>query len=116
MLTGGEETVRLARPQTCPICRGSGAKPGTSPRRCEPCAATGQRTTSRREGNVTVKQIATCASCAGRGELIDQPCPECGGRGEAAREETLTVKIPAGIDEGTALRIPGRGLPSRERG
>lgn len=65
---------------------------------------------------MTVKQIATCVSCAGRGELIDQPCPECGGRGEAAREETLTVKIPAGIDEGTALRIPGRGLPSRERG
>lgn len=112
--SGGDETVRFSRPGPCPTCRGSGAKPGTTPRRCEACGGTGQQVTSRDQDNVIFRNIASCGACGGRGRLIDQPCSECTGRGEVEREETLTVKIPVGIEEGMALRIPGRGLPSPE--
>ena len=61
---------------------------------------------------MTIQQITTCSSCRGRGELIEQPCPECNGYREVEREETLTVNIPAGVEEGMALRVPGHGLPS----
>jgi molecular chaperone DnaJ len=116
VVTGGKESVRLTRRQSCPACRGSGAKPGSQPRRCEACAGTGQRMTSRRDAGVIFQKITPCATCGGHGELIDQPCPECKGGGEVEREETLTVNVPAGVEEGMALRIPGHGLPSREAG
>jgi molecular chaperone DnaJ len=116
VLTGGEETVHLTHPQTCAACQGSGAKPGTAPRRCETCNGTGQRVTSRRDSGITFQQITTCPGCHGRGSIIDQPCPECHGQGEVERAETLTVTVPAGVEERMALRIPGRGLPSRDAG
>ena len=114
--TGGKENVRLRRRQICPTCRGSGAKPGTQPKRCDACGGSGQQVTSRREGGVSIQQITTCPSCRGRRELIDQPCPDCNGDREVEREETLTVNIPAGVEEGMALRIPGHGLPSPDAG
>ncbi|HUK39679.1 MAG TPA: DnaJ C-terminal domain-containing protein, partial [Candidatus Acidoferrales bacterium] len=114
--TGGKETVHLSKPQTCPACHGSGAKAGTQPKRCEACGGSGQRVSSRKEGGVTFQQIMTCGTCRGRGELIEQPCPECNARREVEREETLTVNIPAGVEEGMALRVPGHGLPSRDAG
>jgi molecular chaperone DnaJ len=63
-----------------------------------------------------LQTITTCPDCRGRGRIVDQPCPACSGRGQAEREDTLTVKIPVGIEEGTALRVPGRGQPSHEAG
>jgi len=114
--SGGEETVRLARPAACPACKGSGAKTGTAPRRCETCGGSGRQVKSKHEGGVTMQQISTCPVCHGRGSIIDQLCPDCGGRGEIAREETLTVTIPAGVEEGMALRISGKGMPSAEPG
>jgi molecular chaperone DnaJ len=114
--SGGEEKVRIDHPTTCSTCRGSGAKTGTTPKPCSICGGSGQRVTSRRQGNVTMQQITTCAACHGRGSIIEKPCPECRGQGEVTRDETLTVKIPVGIEEGTALRIPGRGLPGRQPG
>jgi molecular chaperone DnaJ len=62
------------------------------------------------------QSIASCPECRGRGRTIEQPCPDCKGRGEVEREETLTVQMPAGVEEGTALRIPGHGLPSPDPG
>ncbi len=117
VLTGGEETVRFTRPEACPICHGSGAAPGTSPRSCAACGGKGKQVIEgRREGNVSFQRITTCPSCHGRGTVIDQPCPDCHGLGQVEREEELTVKIPAGAEEGMALRIPGRGYPSQEAG
>ena len=72
--------------------------------------------TSRREGGVSIQQITTCPSCRGRREIIEQPCSECNGDREVEREETLTVDIPVGVEEGMALRIPGHGLPSSDPG
>jgi molecular chaperone DnaJ len=116
VVTGGKENVRLARRQVCSGCRGSGAKPGTQPRRCEGCGGSGRRVTSRKDAGVMFQSVVPCATCQGRGQRIDQPCPECNGQGEVEREETLAVTVPPGVEEGMALRIPGHGLPSPNAG
>jgi molecular chaperone DnaJ len=113
---GGQEKVRLKKRETCPACRGSGAKAGTQPKKCESCGGTGRRVTSRRDAGVMFQSITSCVACYGRGETIEQPCPECKGAGEVEREETLTVNIPPGVEEGMVLRVPGHGLPSRDAG
>jgi molecular chaperone DnaJ len=112
VLTGGPETLHLARPQTCASCKGSGAKPGTAPKRCENCKGTGQHVERESKDSVLLQRITTCTECGGRGSIIEQLCPECHGTGETAEDETLTVQIPVGVEEGMALRIPGHGLPS----
>lgn len=116
--SGGEETVRLARPVTCASCHGSGAKAGTAPRRCETCGGSGRLTQSRHQEkeHVLIQQVTTCPACHGQGRFIDQPCPECGGSGQSGKEESLTVTIPAGVEEGMALRVPAKGMPSAEAG
>ncbi|MHA1152505.1 MAG: DnaJ C-terminal domain-containing protein [Alphaproteobacteria bacterium] len=116
VLSGGEETVRVGHPIACPACGGSGAKAGTEPRQCADCDGSGRRVKSERKGNVSFQQIATCPTCRGCGTIIDTPCPECHATGESRREESLAVKIPAGIEEGMALRVPGRGLPAPAAG
>jgi molecular chaperone DnaJ len=114
--TGGEETVHLAHPRTCTTCKGSGAKAGTNPRACDTCGGTGQQVISRRQEGIQFQQITTCPMCRGRGNIIDEPCTECRGRGQVQTDETLTVTVPVGVEEGMALRIPDHGLPSREPG
>lgn len=116
--SGGEETVRLARPVPCAACHGSGAKAGTTPRRCETCGGSGRLTQSRRQEkeHVLIQQITTCPACHGQGVFIDTPCPECHGSGQGGKEESLTVKIPPGVEEGMALRVSGKGMPSAETG
>lgn len=110
---GGEETVRISRPVTCATCHGTGAKAGTAPRKCGDCNGTGRKVIAHQEkGGVHFQQITTCSACGGIGTLIDKPCRDCEGRGEVDRVETLKVNIPIGIEEGTALRVAGHGLPS----
>jgi molecular chaperone DnaJ len=109
--SGGEEKVQVGQPMQCPECAGARAKPGTSPRSCDACKGSGQHVERSTKGNVVFQNIATCAACGGRGSFIDHPCPRCRGRGEVDREETLTVKIPVGTEEGMTLRVPGKGLP-----
>jgi molecular chaperone DnaJ len=118
--TGGDETVHFTRPMSCPTCHGSGAKPGTEPRKCEACNGSGKQVTTRREtkekGTISFQQITICPVCHGQGSFIDHPCENCRGRGEVEKDDNLKVSIPAGVDEGTALRIPGHGLPSSDAG
>jgi len=116
--SGGEERVRLTHPATCPACHGAGAKGGAAPTPCAACGGSGRITRSRREEkeHVLIQQVTLCPTCHGRGSVIEHPCPECGGSGEVEREESLTVKIPVGIEEGMALRIPGKGMPSPDPG
>jgi molecular chaperone DnaJ len=116
VLTGGEETVHVARPVTCQACGGSGAKTGTTPRTCPKCNGKGQIVRTQREHGVTLQQISTCAECAGRGSIIDTPCPQCHGKGKAVQDEVLTVRIPVGVEEQTALRVPDHGLPADRSG
>lgn len=116
VLRGGEETLHLTRPQTCPACQGSGAEHGTAKRPCDPCGGKGQQVISRKQGNVDIRQITLCPICQGSGTVIEKVCLECAGRGQVERSETLTVKVPPGVEEGMALHIPAHGLPSRETG
>ena len=111
--TGGEQTVRFTRPVSCAACGGSGAKTGTAPRTCEDCAGSGQKVVTQGEDKgVHFRQISTCAVCHGTGNVIDDPCPECRGRGQVEKDESLKITVPAGAEEGLALRIAGRGFPS----
>jgi molecular chaperone DnaJ len=115
---GGEEIVHFSRPVLCSSCRGSGAEPGTEPRKCEACDGSGRqvatREQSRKEGAIHFQQITTCPVCHGQGLFVDHPCKLCDGTGRHHKDDRLKVSIPAGADEGMALRIPGHGLPSDE--
>lgn len=116
--TGGEEKIRLNRPATCSSCNGTGAEGGARPETCATCKGTGRVTTSHRQAKeqVLIQHISTCPTCHGRGNIIRHPCHECHGSGEVEKEETLTVKIPKGVEEGMALRIAGKGMPSQNSG
>lgn len=116
--SGGEEEISLHRPVTCPACRGSGEEGGAAPPKCEACDGSGRLVQSRREqkDHVLIQKISTCPACQGRGTRLAHPCPQCQGRGEVAQDERLSVKIPVGVEEGMALRIPGKGMPSPEPG
>lgn len=120
VVSGGPEKVRFRRPATCSDCHGSGAKAGTQPRTCSACGGSGRQIhTQRRQkdkNQVTVQQITVCPECRGQGQIIDHPCPKCDGRGEIEQEDSLTVTIPKGVEEGMALRVSGHGLPSSEPG
>ncbi|MBY0576506.1 MAG: molecular chaperone DnaJ [Gallionellaceae bacterium] len=115
---GGEEKIRLNRPVACSACRGTGAEGGAAPKACGTCQGTGRITRSRRKEkeHLLIQQVSTCPACHGRGSIIEHPCPKCHGSGEVEQEEDLTVKIPQGVEEGMALRIPGKGMPSPEAG
>lgn len=113
--SGGEESVSFTRPVTCVSCHGSGVKGGAEPRQCKTCQGSGRKILSRTEkGGVHFQQIITCPDCHGKGTFIDNPCPECRGEGQANKAEQLKVDIPAGADEGMALRIPAYGLPGAD--
>ena len=110
---GGEEKVHYRRPADCAACGGSGAKAGTSPRSCDRCGGNGRQVrTERQKGGVTFQQITTCPACGGAGKVIEEKCPGCAGQGRIERTETLSVKIPPGIEEGAVLRVAGHGIPA----
>ena len=113
---GGQEVVRYTRPVTCPRCHGNGAEPGSAPRPCPTCSGSGRkvvmRDESRAETAIRFQQVTVCPDCGGRGERIDKPCRECRGAGSIEKDESLTVNVPPGADEGLALRVPAHGLPS----
>lgn len=112
VVTGTEAPVRFSHTQTCHVCRGSGAKPGTTPVPCRACGGTGQRTLTGWQGTVLVRRAVICEQCLGTGRQVRQPCAACSGRGNTQVEETVTVKIPPGVEEDTVLRVRGRGQPS----
>jgi molecular chaperone DnaJ len=89
----------------CPTCKGSGAKPGTSPRLCPECNGRGVR--GRDLGTFALSE--PCPRCGGEGTVVDDPCDTCGGLGQVTQESRYQVKIPAGAKEGTKVRLRGRG-------
>lgn len=101
------KTVEIDVPTTatCTSCSGSGAKPGTNPKSCSTCGGAGRVRAT--QGFFTVER--TCMSCQGRGEVISDPCADCGGNGRVTQDRTLSVNIPAGIEDGTRIRLSGEG-------
>ena len=106
---GAEREVTLRVPVACSTCGGSGAKPGTSPSTCSTCGGSGEL---RRVRQSILGQMVTatpCHRCGGAGQQIDQPCTDCRGEGRRTEEKTYVVDVPAGVDDGTQLRLTGRG-------
>lgn len=103
---GGEHDVTVAKPESCGSCDGSGAAAGTSVQTCPQCNGQGQ--VIHRQGFFQLQ--TTCPGCRGQGKVITKPCGDCSGTGTVERESTLTLNVPAGIDDGQTLRIQGRGL------
>jgi molecular chaperone DnaJ len=102
---GKSEPITIDVAAMCEACDGSGAKPGTSAKTCGTCAGHGK--VRAQQGFFVVER--TCPSCHGAGQVIADPCPSCRGEGRVEKTKTLTVNIPAGVDEGTRVRLTGEG-------
>ena len=102
---GVETTIQIPRQESCETCNGTGAAPGTTAQTCAQCRGAGQ--VRFQQGIFTVARA--CPQCQGTGKTIAKPCTSCRGAGRVARERKLTVKIPAGIDEGQQLRLQSEG-------
>jgi len=103
--SGKTAQIRLPTSVTCEVCSGSGAKAGTKPKACAMCG--GQGKVRHTQGFFTLER--TCPTCHGRGQVIDSPCASCEGSGRVTRERTLSVNIPAGVEDGTRIRLAGEG-------
>jgi molecular chaperone DnaJ len=90
---------------SCESCSGTGAKTGSKPKTCPHCGGAGRLRHA--QGFFTLER--TCPGCQGRGQVIDDPCPSCTGSGRVTRERTLSVNIPAGVEDGTRIRLAGEG-------
>lgn len=109
---GIERELTIPRREPCDDCQGSGAAAGTKPQVCSQCNGHGQ--VIHRQGFFTIQ--TACPRCQGQGTMIASPCRTCSGTGAVQREATLKVTIPAGVDDGQTLRIPGRGMAGGKGG
>lgn len=109
---GTEKEIDIEKAVTCPTCAGTGAEPGTSAEKCQHCKGTGQYTQS--QGFFTVR--STCPYCRGAGQTIKSPCSTCRGRTQVSQKKTVSIKIPAGVDNGSRLRLNGEGESSPSGG
>ena len=105
VLSGYEATLEIPKMRSCEECSGSGARTGTSPKQCEGCGGAGQ--VMFQQGFFRVNR--PCDECGGMGETIPNPCPDCRGRGRLESQQTIQVKVPAGVEDGSRLRLTGEG-------
>jgi molecular chaperone DnaJ len=103
--TGKTAELRLPTSVTCETCSGTGARAGTKPKVCPTCTGAGK--IRHAQGFFTLER--TCPGCYGRGQIIENPCASCSGSGRVTRERTLSVNIPAGVEDGTRIRLAGEG-------
>jgi molecular chaperone DnaJ len=102
---GIEKNIRYTTYKSCSSCSGSGAAKGSKPIKCDYCSGRGKVRTN--QGFFTVQQ--TCPQCSGYGEMVGKPCNNCNGNGKVQSDENVTVKIPKGVDDGTRIRLTGKG-------
>jgi molecular chaperone DnaJ len=101
--SGKTAQIRVPASVSCETCSGAGAKPGTKAKTCSMCGGKVRAS----QGFFTIER--TCPACQGRGEMIDDPCPDCAGSGRVTKERTLSVNIPAGVEDGTRIRLASEG-------
>lgn len=106
---GKETDISIPREEECATCHGSGAKPGTQPETCQHCHGSGQLNVEQNTpfGRVVNKRV--CHHCNGTGKEIKEKCPTCHGQGRVKKQKKIHIKIPAGIDDGQQIRVPGKG-------
>lgn len=107
VVAGTEKTIGLTRREYCDECRGSGLRPGTSPSICSYCRGKGE--IQQTQGFFVLR--ATCPRCGGQGRLNETPCQRCRGSGRVSKKTSITVQVPAGVEDGTRLRVAGQGEP-----
>lgn len=115
---GVEEKVSLDMDDECSHCKGDGVEPGYSLKTCPTCHGAGQQTRVMNTMFGAIQQAVTCSTCKGRGQVPEKDCSVCRGRGTERRKQTITLKVPAGIDDGATIRLSGRGeaIGQGERG
>lgn len=106
---GTEEEVGVRLPLACRTCDGSGASPGTHPINCSQCGGSGEVSQVRQSLLGQMVTTQPCGRCGGRGQEVTSPCRTCGGDGLVVEQRALVVEVPAGVDDGTTLRLTGRG-------
>ncbi|MEG3842095.1 molecular chaperone DnaJ [Microcoleus sp. herbarium14] len=106
---GGEKELRIKHLETCETCTGTGAKPGTRPQTCSTCTGSGQVRRATRTPFGSFTQVSVCPTCNGTGQVIEDKCETCGGRGQKEVMKKLKITIPAGVDNGTRLRVSNEG-------
>lgn len=113
---GAEKEIKIDHLEQCEKCNGSGAKPGSSPQVCQTCGGSGriQQVTQTILGHFS--QITTCPQCGGSGKTITDPCPDCKGKGRVEKEKKITLKIPAGVDNHSKMRISSEGDAGKNGG
>jgi molecular chaperone DnaJ len=109
---GTTARLEIPRPKRCEGCSGSGAKPGTSPKTCPTCRGAGEI----RVSSGFIAMARTCPACAGAGRVVVDKCADCGGAGMVRDQATVEVKVPAGVDTGTRLKLQGEGEPAPSPG
>jgi len=102
---GKKQDIKFSTTEKCTTCKGNGSKPGSSPHRCTVCGGNGKVRSN--QGFFTVQQ--TCPQCTGSGEEITNPCNNCNGQGNKQTAKKLSVTIPKGVDDGTRIRLAGKG-------
>jgi molecular chaperone DnaJ len=110
--SGMTAQLRIPRPESCETCKGSGAAAGSQPESCSTCAGSGQ--VRYQQGFFSVSR--TCHVCRGTGKMIKNPCGDCHGTGRIEREKQLEVKVPAGVETGSRLRVSGEGQAGTQGG
>ena len=106
---GCEKEIEVTRLEICPICRGSGAEPGTAPVRCSQCNGTGEVRRVQQSILGSFVNITTCPRCHGLGEVVTTPCHQCRGARQVEIPRRIVVRIPPGVDTGTQIRLTGEG-------
>lgn len=106
---GAEREIGVERIERCPRCAGAGSEPGAQPARCGTCDGSGQVRRISRSFFGQFVNIAACSACGGQGRIITDPCRDCRGAGRQRRKRKLTVKIPAGVSDGSRMRLSGEG-------
>jgi molecular chaperone DnaJ len=108
-IEGTTVRLRMVSDDPCPVCHGTGAKPGTMPRACPTCEGSGVQTSM-------LGTSSPCPTCHGRGLIVDEPCNSCHGSGRAEGSRTMQVRIPAGVSDGQRIRVRGKGAPGEQGG
>lgn len=106
---GGEKEIKISHLENCMTCKGSGAKPGTRPRTCSTCSGSGQVRRATRTPFGSFTQVSACPTCNGTGEVVEDRCEVCSGAGRKQETKKLKITIPAGVDNGTRLRVSNEG-------
>jgi molecular chaperone DnaJ len=106
---GIEKEIRIPHLETCAVCNGAGAKPGTGWRTCQTCSGSGQVRRATRTPFGSFTQVSMCPTCNGEGQVVEQKCESCGGVGRKQETKKLKITIPPGVDSGTTLRVSREG-------